>query len=202
MSPESSMKLTCVHDAARPIVVSHEDVTNLKTAQLASMTLANVDTLTGALSRRNILSLAEQELARSNRYSLPLMVLMLDLDYFKLINDRYGHAAGDVVLQEFVKTVTGVLRESDLIGRLGGEEFVVLLPNTTPEGGRALAQRIIDSVRDSTVEAGGQRIPYTVSVGVGCLAGETNFSALLAQADVALYRAKESGRDRLEVSLT
>ena len=197
-----SIKVTCVHDAARPIVVSHEDVTNLKTAELASMTLANVDTLTGALSRRNILSLAEQELARSNRYDLPLMVLMLDLDHFKLINDRYGHAAGDVVLQEFVKTVTGVLRESDLIGRLGGEEFVVLLPNTTPDGGRALAQRIIDCVRDSTVAVGGQRIPYTVSVGAGCLAGETNFAALLVQADAALYRAKASGRDRLEVGLT
>ena len=197
-----SLKVTCVHDAARPIVVSHEDVTCLKTAELASMTLANVDTLTGALSRRNILSLAEQELARSNRYDLPLMVLMLDLDHFKLINDRYGHAAGDVVLQDFVKTVTGVLRESDLIGRLGGEEFVVLLPNTTPEGGRALAQRIIDSVRDSTVEVCGQRIPYTVSVGAGCLAGESNFAALLAQADAALYRAKESGRDRLELGLT
>ena len=197
-----SMKVTCVHDAARPIVVSHEDVTNLKTAELASMTLANVDTLTGALSRRHILGLAEQELARSNRYGLPLMVLMLDLDYFKLINDRYGHAAGDVVLQDFVKTVTGVLRESDLIGRLGGEEFVVLLPHTTLDGGRALAQRIIDSARDSTVEVCGQRIPYTVSVGAGCLADETNFSALLAQADAALYRAKESGRDRLEVGLT
>ena len=197
-----SMKVTCVHDAARPIVVSHEDVTNLKTAELASMTLANVDTLTGALSRRNILSLAEQELARSNRYGLPLMVLMLDLDHFKLINDRYGHAAGDVVLQDFVKTVTGVLRESDLIGRLGGEEFVVLLPNTTSEGGRALAQRIIDSVRDSAVEVFGQRILYTVSVGAGCLAGETNFSALLAHADAALYRAKESGRDCLQVDLT
>ena len=197
-----SMKATCVHDAARPIVVSHEDVTNLKMAELASMTLANVDTLTGALSRRNILSLAEQELARSNRYDLPLMVLMLDLDHFKLINDRYGHAAGDAVLQEFVKTVTGVLRESDLIGRLGGEEFVVLLPNTTPDGGRALAQRIIDSVRDSTAEVCGQRIPYTVSVGAGCLVGETSFAALLVRADAALYRAKEGGRDRLEVGLT
>ena len=194
-----SMKVTSVHDAVQRIVVSHEDVTILKTAELASLTLANVDTLTGALSRRNFLNLAEQELARSNRYGLPLMVLMLDLDHFKGINDRFGHAAGDVVLQGFVKTVTDVLRESDLIGRLGGEEFAVLLPSTTVEGGRALAQRIIDSARDSTVEASGQRIPYTVSVGAGCLAGESNFAALLAQADAALYRAKASGRDRLEV---
>ena len=194
-----SMKVTSVHDAARRIVVSHEDVTSLKAAELASLNLANVDALTGALSRRNFLNLADQELARANRYGLPLMVLMLDLDHFKTINDRFGHAAGDEVLQGFVKTVSDVLRESDLIGRLGGEEFAVLLPNTIMEGGRALAQRIIDSARDSTVEVSGQRIPYTVSVGAGCLTGETNFAALLAHADAALYRAKASGRDRLEV---
>ena len=197
-----SMKVTSVQDAAQRIVVSHEDVTSLKAAELASLNLANVDTLTGALSRRNFLNLADQELARSNRYGLPLMVLMLDLDHFKGINDRFGHAAGDAVLQRFVQTVTDVLRESDLIGRLGGEEFAVLLPNTTMEGGRALAQRIIDSVRDSTVEVSGQRIPYTVSVGAGCLTGENNFAALLAHADAALYRAKERGRDRLEVGST
>ena len=196
-----SMKMTPVHDAAMRVVVSHEDVTSLKAAELASLNLANVDALTGALSRRNFLNLAEQELTRSNRYGLPLMVLMLDLDHFKGINDRYGHAAGDAVLQGFVRTVQAVLRESDLIGRLGGEEFAVLLPNTPLEGGRALAQRIIDSVRDSPVEVGAKTIPYTVSVGAGCLSGETNFAALLGQADAALYRAKEGGRDRLEVDL-
>lgn len=193
------LKVTPVHDAAERVVVSHEDVTGIKKAELASLTLANIDTLTGALSRRNFLNLAEHEMARSNRYALPLMVLMLDLDHFKLINDRFGHAAGDIVLQGFVHTVSGVLRESDLIGRIGGEEFAVLLPNTALEGGCALAQRIIDSVRASAVEIDGERIPYTVSVGAACLTNETSFSALLGVADVALYRAKHSGRDRLEV---
>jgi diguanylate cyclase (GGDEF)-like protein len=196
------MKVTPVHDVDERIVVSHEDVTKLKAAELASLTLANIDTLTGALSRRNFLNLAEQELARSNRYQLPLMLLMLDLDHFKLINDRHGHAAGDAVLHGFVQTVTAVLRESDLIGRIGGEEFAVLLPNTTHEGGRALAQRIIDSVRGSPVEVGGQRIPYTVSIGAGCLSSETSFAALLGVADAALYRAKNGGRDRLELAST
>jgi diguanylate cyclase (GGDEF)-like protein/PAS domain S-box-containing protein len=193
------LKVTPVHDVAERVVVSHEDVTKLKAAELASLTLANVDTLTGALSRRNFLNLAEQELARSTRYELPLMVLMLDLDHFKLINDRYGHAAGDAVLQGFVETVAGVLRESDLIGRIGGEEFAVLLPNTTLEGGRALAQRIIENVRTSPVEVKDERIPYTVSIGAGCLSKETSFAALLSLADAALYRAKDGGRDRLEV---
>ena len=194
-----SVKVTPVHDVEERIVVSHEDVTRLKAAELASLTLANIDALTGALSRRNFLLLAEQELARAMRYKLPLMVLMLDLDHFKLINDQYGHAAGDVVLQKFVQTVKAVLRESDLIGRIGGEEFAVLLPSTTLDGGRVLAQRIIDSVRTSPVEVDGKCISYTVSVGAGCLSKEASFASLLGLADAALYRAKDSGRDRLEV---
>lgn len=195
------MKVTPVRDVEGRVVVSHEDISKLKAAELASLTLLNLDVLTGALSRRNFLNLAEQELARSIRYKLPLMVLMLDLDHFKLINDSYGHAAGDAILQGFVQTVTCVLRESDLVGRIGGEEFAVLLPNTTLEGGRALAQRIVEMVRTSPVEVDGKCIPFTVSIGVSCLSTETSFAALLKSADAALYRAKNAGRDRFEVEL-
>ncbi|NMM21490.1 MAG: diguanylate cyclase [Rhodoferax sp.] len=196
-----TMKVTPVHDVEERVVVSHEDVTRLKAAELASLTLANIDALTGALSRRNFLNLAEQELARAARYELPLMVLMLDLDHFKHINDHHGHAAGDVVLQAFVKTVAGVLRESDLIGRIGGEEFAVLLPSTTLEGGRSLAQRIIESVRTSPVEVNGALLSFTVSIGAGCWSSESSFANLLGLADVALYKAKNTGRNRLEVGL-
>jgi diguanylate cyclase (GGDEF)-like protein/PAS domain S-box-containing protein len=194
-----SMKVTPVHDVQERLLVSHEDVTSLKAAELASTTLANVDALTGALSRLNFLNLAEQELQRSTRYSLPLMVLMMDLDHFKQINDQHGHAAGDAVLKQFVQTVSAVLRDSDLMGRLGGEEFGVLLPNTTVEGGRALAQRIIDNVQSSPVLVHDKRIVYTVSIGAGCLSSENSFSALLGVADLALYRAKNGGRNRLEL---
>lgn len=194
-----SLKVTPVHDSAQRLLVSHEDVTQLKAAELASLTLANIDTLTGALSRRNFFNLAEQEVARSIRYAMPLMVLMLDLDHFKTINDKHGHAAGDVVLQKCVQTVTSVLRESDLIGRIGGEEFAVLLPNTPLEGGRALAQRIAESVRANPVQMNGKTIIYTVSIGAGRLAGEHSFAELLGLADAALYRAKDAGRDRLDV---
>ena len=196
------LKVTPVHDVAERVVISHEDVTNLKAAELASLTLVNVDALTGALSRRNFLHLAEQELARAKRYELPLMVLMLDLDHFKKINDHYGHAAGDAVLQGFVQCVQGVLRESDLIGRLGGEEFAVLLPNTASEGGQALAQRIIQSVRASPVQVAGEPVAYTVSIGAGSWSSETHLPALLGLADAALYRAKHSGRNRLEIGST
>lgn len=197
-----SMKVTAVSAMDERVVISHEDVTILKAAELASLRLANTDALTGALSRRNFLNLAETELTRATRYELPLMLLMLDLDHFKLVNDQYGHAAGDAVLQDFVKTVTGVLRESDLLGRLGGEEFAVLLPNTTPEGGCSLAQRIIESVRAKPVTVEGHVIAYSVSIGAGQMSKETNFATLLGLADAALYRAKKAGRDRLEVAAT
>jgi diguanylate cyclase (GGDEF)-like protein/PAS domain S-box-containing protein len=195
-----SMKVTAVGQARERIVVSHENVSDLKASELASLLLANTDALTGALSRRNFLNLAELELARSRRYALPLMVLMLDLDHFKTINDRFGHAAGDAVLQGFVRTVRSVLRESDLIGRLGGEEFAVLLPNTNLDGGRALGQRIIDSVRADPAFAGDQRIVYTVSAGGAGLTGQYAFSSLLNLADAAMYRAKARGRDCLEMA--
>ena len=196
-----SMRVMAVGQARERIVVSHENVSDLKTSELASLVLANTDALTGALSRRNFLSLAEQELARCLRYELPLMVLMLDLDHFKRINDQFGHAAGDTVLQGFVRTVRAVLRESELIGRLGGEEFAVLLPNTHLDGGCALGQRIIDSVRASPALAGDQRIAYTVSVGAAALSDQYAFSALLNLADAAMYRAKARGRDRLETAV-
>jgi len=195
-----TIKVTPVNDEAHRLVVTHEDVSVLKRAELASRALANVDTLTGAMSRQHFMSLAEQELARSQRYELPLVVLMLDLDCFKRVNDTCGHSAGDAVLQSFVKTVVSILRESDTIGRIGGEEFAVLLPNTTKEGGCALANRILEGVRSNPVEAGGKRIGYTVSIGAGFLSDCMPFADLLAQCDAALYRAKNGGRDRLEVS--
>ena len=129
----------------------------------------------------------------SQRYELPLVVLMLDLDHFKQVNDTYGHQAGDAVLHGFVKTVKSVLRESDVMGRIGGEEFAVLLPNTTQQGGAALANRILESVRSGPVDVCGQRIPYTVSIGAGCLTTQKSFAELLGQCDAALYRGQTRG---------
>lgn len=195
-----TIRVSPVNDEAHRMVVTHEDVSDLKRAELASLALANVDTLTGALSRQHFICLAEQELSRSLRYKLPLVVLMLDLDHFKQVNDTYGHQGGDAVLVGFVQTVKSVLRESDIIGRIGGEEFAVLLPNTTQEGGQALANRIVAEVRSSPIPLNGGQIAYTVSVGAGCLSTQTTFKQLLAQCDKELYRAKKRGRNRLEVS--
>lgn len=195
-----TIRITPINDAAHRMVVTHEDVTALKRAELASLALANVDDLTGALSRQHFMVLAEQELARSVRYSLPLVVLMLDLDHFKNVNDSYGHPTGDAVLKGFVQTVKEVLRESDVIGRIGGEEFAVLLPNTTQEGGCALASRILGAVHAQPVAFAGRCIDYTVSIGASCLTNQKSLGELLAESDAALYRAKKTGRDRLEVS--
>ena len=195
-----TIKINPVRDTAHRMVVTHQDVSEIKRAELASLALANVDSLTGAFSRQHFLSLAELELSRSVRYELPLVALMLDLDHFKDVNDNYGHRAGDAVLTGFVQTVKLVLRESDVIGRIGGEEFAVLLPNTTQEGGLALAQRILAEVRSNAVDVDGKRIAYTVSIGAGYFSGQASFAALLAECDTALYRAKNSGRDRLEAS--
>ena len=192
-----TVKITPVHDAAHRLVVTHENVSDLKQAELASAALANVDALTGALSRQHFMRLAEQELVRAKRYDLPLVVLMLDLDHFKRINDTHGHQAGDAVLQGFVQTVKSVLRESDGLGRIGGEEFAVLLPNTTQEGGSALANRIIAEVHAHPVKAKGRRIAYTVSIGAACLSAQASFGELLAECDTAMYRAKNAGRDQL-----
>ena len=195
-----TVKITPVQDSAHRLVVTHEDVSLLKQAELASQALANVDNLTGAMSRQHFMSLADQELARARRYELPLVVLMLDLDHFKNVNDSYGHPTGDAVLKSLVQTVKGVLRESDVVGRIGGEEFAVLLPNTTQEGGCALADRIIDAVRAHPVTFDGHHVDYTVSIGASKLTQQASFGALLAECDTALYRAKRGGRDRLEVN--
>jgi diguanylate cyclase (GGDEF)-like protein/PAS domain S-box-containing protein len=190
-----TLRITAVHDVAQRAVVTHEDVTALKCAELAS-----VDHLTGALSRQNFMALADQELARALRYTLPLVVLMLDLDHFKNVNDSYGHPAGDAVLKDFVQTVKEVLRESDVIGRIGGEEFAVLLPNTTQDGACALANRILAAVRANPVAFEGHCIAYTVSIGASHFTTQKSLGELLAESDAALYRAKKAGRNRLEVS--
>jgi diguanylate cyclase (GGDEF)-like protein/PAS domain S-box-containing protein len=194
-----SLQVRPVGDAEGRLVVSHEDVSRLKATELENYRLLSTDALTGALSRSNFLNLAGQELARSMRYRFPLMVLMLDLDHFRLINERHGHAAGDAVLQGFVRNLREVLRTPDLLGRMDGEDFALLLPNTTLAGGQALAERIVGIGRTCPVEVGGARIAYTVSIGGACWSAERSVPALLQRAEAALSRAKLAGRDRLEL---
>lgn len=195
-----SLNVTPVPDVEGRVVVSHEDVTRLKETEEENWRLAHTDVQTGALNWEHFLDVAEQELTRSARYRLPLMALVLDLDNFKHINARHGRVFGDAVLKQFVGILRQALREPDSIGRVGGGEFVVLLRNTTRDGGQALAERIVAMVRARPVEVGGESVAFTVSIAGACLSNERSFHALLTQAETALLRAKSAGGDCLEIA--
>lgn len=157
--------------------------------------LATHDPLTGILTRRAFIEACEQELERCRRHGRTMALLMMDLDHFKQINDTHGHLAGDQVILDFVARVNGLLRKPDRFGRFGGEEFIVLLPETALPEAAVVAERI----RVSAAAGGGDLPPYTVSIGVAASgAGDRDVDALLGRADQALYRAKENGRDRVE----
>ena len=160
---------------------------------------ASHDPLTGAYTRLDFFVTGNAELKRARRYQESLCLLMLDLDHFKSVNDQYGHAAGDEVLCTVVQQVLQSLRSSDRIYRLGGEEFVVLLPHTELESGIMIAERT-RKLLDQTMTHGGHSFPVSASIGVAMLesAGES-LEELLEKVDVALYAAKNKGRNRVEV---
>jgi diguanylate cyclase (GGDEF)-like protein/PAS domain S-box-containing protein len=158
--------------------------------------LATTDALTGAKNRRYFLQVAEEELIRAKRYGAPLSVLMMDLDHFKHINDTHGHAGGDEVLRRFVAIAKEHLRATDILGRIGGEEFAILLPETDAAGAFVLAERIRQTVSDTAVCWDGKVIHVSVSQGISCLdRSDDNIHDLVSRADKALYAAKAQGRN-------
>jgi len=158
--------------------------------------LANIDSLTGTLHRRSFVERAEAEMLRARRAGRPLCVLMLDIDHFKQVNDTYGHAGGDAALRAVAQTLRGAIRPSDLLGRLGGEEFAVLLPETGPEAALALAERLRAAIAEMSVNFAGLAIRQTISIGcAGGRADEAGLEVLLRDADRALYMAKAAGRN-------
>jgi diguanylate cyclase (GGDEF)-like protein len=162
--------------------------------------VAMLDPLTGVCNRRGFNEEVGRMLARACRDGTPTALLLLDIDHFKSVNDRWGHLAGDRALQAFTGTVTAELRAGDLIGRLGGEEFAVALAGCDAGQALRLAERIRQAVaaQPVAVRDGGAAIRLTVSVGVAVGRDAESPQALLAEADAALYRAKASGRDRVE----
>jgi diguanylate cyclase (GGDEF)-like protein/PAS domain S-box-containing protein len=160
---------------------------------------AQTDYLTALPNRGHFFKLADHEVNRVRRYGGSLSLLMLDIDHFKSINDQYGHKAGDLVLITFAETCRATLRDFDLIGRLGGEEFAVLLPQTDSAQAIEAAQRLRLAISEaSTVLPDGQSVRITASFGVTSLTTETiDLDGLMQQADRALYSAKRSGRNRV-----
>jgi diguanylate cyclase (GGDEF)-like protein len=155
--------------------------------------LATHDPLTGVLNRRAFMAAAEQELARCHRHGHVMSIVLLDLDHFKQLNDTHGHLVGDQVLRDLTERIAPLLRRPDQLGRYGGEEFILLLPETNRDAAAVVAERI------RAAAAAADKLPsYTVSIGVACnIVSDTGLDPLLARADDALYEAKEGGRNRV-----
>ncbi len=165
-------------------------------AQRALEVQARTDALTGILNRGAIVRRLGEELARAVREHTTLSVGMIDIDHFKRVNDTYGHAAGDVVLQEVVRRALSVARPYDVIGRFGGEEFLVIVPNTGSAEAEDVLERMRVAVAGSPLRIDGQELTVTVSVGGATSRGEA-VDQLIVRADDELYRAKEAGRNRV-----
>jgi two-component system cell cycle response regulator len=164
---------------------------------------ATTDPLTGIMNRRALLAALDVEQARSERHGYPMSLLLLDVDHFKLINDERGHATGDQVLAALGQLLTRQARKTDIVGRWGGEEFVVVLSGAPESGARIAAERIRSAVeRMSVSDVKRQRVPVTVSIGIACLEVNDNAEVLIDRADRAMYQAKASGRNRVVVSPT
>jgi diguanylate cyclase (GGDEF)-like protein len=161
--------------------------------------LANEDNLTGFLNRRSFAEVAEEELRRAIRYGETVTFMMVDLDHFKNVNDSWGHAAGDLVLQAAARLIRGNLRDSDAVCRWGGEEFALMLPHTDLEGGRLLAERIRSALAALDIDLGnGRANRVTASFGVAQRqVDENSYESAIRRADRALYQAKHAGRDRV-----
>jgi diguanylate cyclase (GGDEF)-like protein len=161
--------------------------------------LANIDPLTRSLTRRQLLNIAESEFRRFQRYHRPFSVLILDVDRFKTVNDTYGHHAGDLALRSLSLVAMEQKRAQDTFGRLGGEEFGLLLPETNLEKALVVAERIRKAWEDSPVKFDEELIRSTISIGVAEAApADGSLEELLRRADRMLYKAKEAGRNRVE----
>jgi diguanylate cyclase (GGDEF)-like protein len=161
--------------------------------------LAITDSLTGLFTRRHFWTLAQQEFERADRYERPLSVAMLDIDHFKQINDGYGHVAGDRALRAVAEQCRGSLRKVDILARYGGDEFVILLPETNSAKAQQMAERLRQRVAEMPVDTDSGRLSITVSLGIASLKGKETLTPeeLVDCADEALYAAKQGGRNQV-----
>jgi diguanylate cyclase (GGDEF)-like protein len=161
--------------------------------------LATIDSLTGLVNRRAFFERTESARLLAARMRSPIAMMMIDIDHFKRINDRFGHATGDEALRLFAATAQRILRDHDIMGRLGGEEFALVLPATDIEGALQAAERLRDEVSAAVMPTSGNPYTMTISVGVVVIDPNEHINAALARADHALYAAKSGGRDRVVV---
>jgi diguanylate cyclase (GGDEF)-like protein/PAS domain S-box-containing protein len=191
-------------DGQRCSLVGIFDVTKQKALEEQLRALATQDSLTGTANRRHFVEVAQRERERARRSGAPLSLCMLDADHFKNVNDEHGHVVGDQVLASIAQGAASALRTSDILGRLGGEEFAVLLPDTDLAGAMIVAERVREAIAAREVQSEpneqgvSQAVRVTVSLGVAELRGQEPFESLLKRADRALYAAKDLGRNRVQ----
>ncbi len=181
--------------------VVFQDISERRRMERELFLLATTDTLTEVTNRRRFLELAEAELQRVRRYGGQSGVLMIDLDHFKQVNDEFGHAAGDQVLKHFAHLTKGRLRAVDSLGRIGGEEFAILLPDTSLEGTRIFAQHLCEQIAGERIIAELRQIILTISIGVTQISpADKRIDDVLIRADEAMYAAKHGGRNQVVVT--
>lgn len=175
------------------------DVTELYHLKESFQKQASIDSLTGLYNRRYFLESAEREFHRAQRHKLPFCIICIDIDHFKKINDTHGHLVGDEVLKMVANNLLLAIRSEDILARIGGEEFSILLPDTTPEKARVMAHRICLTQGDAALIGNWQgEINATISVGVTCIkASDNTFQELFSRSDKALYQAKDTGKNRV-----
>jgi len=184
-------------EAARLLLES--EIAERRQLEIQLRRLATTDGLTGVLNRAEAMTRAQRLMNFARQSNQCLTVLMIDVDHFKAINDRYGHAGGDQALQHLVAALRTGIRQVDLLGRLGGEEFLVMLPGTSPEAALTVAERLRAGVACATVPFGDRLIKMTVSIGLASWRdADRSVEQIIARADAALYRAKGGGRNRIE----
>lgn len=176
------------------------DISDDKAREHALYQRATRDPLTGIFNRGHFTELAQQEIDRARRFHEPLSLAILDIDHFKQINDRYGHAAGDEAIVQVTRTVANSIRRIDAVGRIGGEEFAVLLPRASVEAAGEMLQRLRLALSQVHIAAEAHRFQLTVSMGVAQLTADApDLASLMRRADTALYRAKHEGRNQVQI---
>ncbi len=173
------------------------DLADIVVDQIELRRLASTDPLTGAFSRRHILEMAEREARRSRRYGFPVSIALLDIDEFKNVNDRCGHAIGDAVLKALTDCCQGSDREQDLFGRFGGDEFLMVMPHTDGTAAAEFLERIRHTVEAGLIPMASKKLAFTVSVGVCEVGASDDIATAIERADQALHAAKEKGRNRV-----
>ncbi|MDR3492095.1 MAG: diguanylate cyclase [Gammaproteobacteria bacterium] len=175
------------------------DITSHKKIENKLVELTRQDPLTGVANRRYFHELSLQEMVRAQRYLTPLSIASIDLDHFKRINDVYGHAVGDKMLKALCNVIQQMLRENELFARIGGEEFAILMPNTSLQGALYLAERIRQAAAENKLIFNNQEISCTISIGIAELKPtDGSIDDCLGRADKAMYKAKQHGRNRVE----